>query len=272
MVKQAITDAADGLPASTAGEWAKEKHRLLAQYIDASWGARAKFGDSTYMRSPAQHAQSLTLADAVPLVVNAKSAPPYRLALFFAARARPETLELGRRQVVARQVVARQVVVLIASRAHGDHREHRVDRADLESGHGLLEGLAGLQALLRRAHRRAVPGRAAVHRRPMPSRTPRASQVGPQGLDVLCELDERLFHPDVPDEFIRAVFDVMRKCPQHTFQVLTKRSERLAQLARHLAWPNNVWMGVSVEDARVVERIDHLRDIPAVVRSCHLSR
>src|ERR1700741_1197216 len=46
-----------------------------------------------------------------------------------------------------------------------------------------------------------------------------------------------LFHPDVPDEFIRAVFDVMRECRQHTFQVLTKRSERLAQLGPLLAWP-----------------------------------
>lgn len=75
-----------------------------------------------------------------------------------------------------------------------------------------------------------------------------------------------LFHEDVPDEFIRAVFAVMSECPQHTFQVLTKRSERLAQLGASLLWPANVWMGVSVEDARVIKRVDHLRAIPAAVR------
>jgi len=75
-----------------------------------------------------------------------------------------------------------------------------------------------------------------------------------------------LFHEDVPEEFIRAVFDVMAACPQHTFQVLTKRSERLTHLATALTWPRNVWMGVSVEDERVIERIDHLRSVPASVR------
>jgi protein gp37 len=75
-----------------------------------------------------------------------------------------------------------------------------------------------------------------------------------------------LFHDDVSDEFIRAVFDVMRDTPRHTFQVLTKRSKRLARLAPHLEWPANVWMGVSVETARYRFRIDHLRQVPAAVR------
>jgi protein gp37 len=75
-----------------------------------------------------------------------------------------------------------------------------------------------------------------------------------------------LFHPDVPEEFVHAVFNVMRECPRHTFQVLTKRSERLAQLAPQLPWPSNVWMGVSVEDERVIERVDHLKAVPAAVR------
>ena len=75
-----------------------------------------------------------------------------------------------------------------------------------------------------------------------------------------------LFHPDVPDEFIHAVFNVMRECPRHTFQVLTKRSERLAQLGQQLPWPSNVWMGVSVEDGRVIERVEHLKAAPAAVR------
>ncbi|HTX41816.1 MAG TPA: phage Gp37/Gp68 family protein [Acidobacteriaceae bacterium] len=75
-----------------------------------------------------------------------------------------------------------------------------------------------------------------------------------------------LFHDDVPSEFIRAVFRTMRDCPQHTFQVLTKRSQRLRDLAPLLPWPSNVWMGVSVEDARVVGRIDDLVSVPAQVR------
>lgn len=75
-----------------------------------------------------------------------------------------------------------------------------------------------------------------------------------------------LFHEDIPDEYIARVFATMRECPQHTFQVLTKRAERLASLADKLPWPANVWMGVSVEDARVASRIDGLRAVPAAVR------
>jgi len=75
-----------------------------------------------------------------------------------------------------------------------------------------------------------------------------------------------LFHEDVPLEFIRQVFVTMRKTPRHTYQVLTKRSERLLELAPRLDWPRNVWMGVSVEDADVLNRIDDLRNVPAAVR------
>jgi protein gp37 len=75
-----------------------------------------------------------------------------------------------------------------------------------------------------------------------------------------------LFHKDVPEEFISKVFRTMEACPQHTFQILTKRSDRLATLAKRLPWPANVWMGVSVEDARVTYRINHLRQVPAAVR------
>src|SRR5580692_5253231 len=57
-----------------------------------------------------------------------------------------------------------------------------------------------------------------------------------------------LFHEDVPDEFIGRVFQTMAACPQHTFQVLTKRSGRLKHIAGQLPWPSNVWIGVSVED------------------------
>lgn len=75
-----------------------------------------------------------------------------------------------------------------------------------------------------------------------------------------------LFHPEVPLEFIAKVFKTMAECPQHQFQVLTKRSERLKELASQLAWPPNVWMGVSVEDERVISRITDLQEVPAAVR------
>src|SRR4051794_10560996 len=64
-----------------------------------------------------------------------------------------------------------------------------------------------------------------------------------------------LFHESVPVEFIGQVFATMNECPQHTFQVLTKRSERLAQIAPKLVWSRNFWMGVSVENDAVVNRV-----------------
>ena len=75
-----------------------------------------------------------------------------------------------------------------------------------------------------------------------------------------------LFHPDVPLEFIRRTFEVMADTPQHTYQILTKRSRRLRDLSDQLDWPDNVWMGVSVETERYTFRIDHLRRVGAKVR------
>lgn len=75
-----------------------------------------------------------------------------------------------------------------------------------------------------------------------------------------------LFHAKVPLSFIQAVFDVMRDTPHHTYQVLTKRSLRLKRLAPELEWPDNCWMGVSVENSEVLNRVDHLRSVPAAVR------
>jgi protein gp37 len=75
-----------------------------------------------------------------------------------------------------------------------------------------------------------------------------------------------LFHRDVPLEFIRRVFETMRECPQHVFQILTKRSERLQKIASGIDWPPNVWIGVSVENAAVLPRVDDLRVVPAAVR------
>lgn len=67
-----------------------------------------------------------------------------------------------------------------------------------------------------------------------------------------------LFHQDVPDEFIGRVFETMMECPQHTFQVLTKRAARLEKMASALPWPHNVWMGVTVENATELDRIASL--------------
>lgn len=75
-----------------------------------------------------------------------------------------------------------------------------------------------------------------------------------------------LFHEDIPEDFIRQVFAVMADVPRHTFQVLTKRHERLADLSRSLPWPPNVWMGVTIENRRFVHRADFLRQVPAAVR------
>ncbi len=75
-----------------------------------------------------------------------------------------------------------------------------------------------------------------------------------------------LFHEDVPFSFIRQVFDTMLACPQHTFQILTKRGARLREVGSVLPWPLNVWVGVSVEDSRVISRVQHLQEVPAATR------
>ena len=75
-----------------------------------------------------------------------------------------------------------------------------------------------------------------------------------------------LFHKDVPFAFIEKIFHTMIESPHHIYQILTKRSDRLRELSQDLPWPKNVWMGVSVEDQRVVSRIDDLREVPSHVR------
>jgi protein gp37 len=75
-----------------------------------------------------------------------------------------------------------------------------------------------------------------------------------------------LFHEDIPADYIARVFEVMTAASQHTFQILTKRAERLAELSGELDWPANVWMGVSIENRRFVHRADRLREVPAAVR------
>ncbi|MBS1902300.1 MAG: phage Gp37/Gp68 family protein [Bacteroidetes bacterium] len=75
-----------------------------------------------------------------------------------------------------------------------------------------------------------------------------------------------LFHPDIPLEFIQQVFKTMNETPHHTYQILTKRSERLRKVAKYLTWTENIWMGVSVEDERVANRITDLQHVPATTR------
>lgn len=75
-----------------------------------------------------------------------------------------------------------------------------------------------------------------------------------------------LFHAEVPDEFIVNVVETMMDASIHTFQILTKRSERLIAMDRVIDWPDNVWAGVTVEESRYIERIEHLRGIKAKIK------
>ena len=75
-----------------------------------------------------------------------------------------------------------------------------------------------------------------------------------------------LFHEAVPDDFIRRVFQTMVDAYQHIFQVLTKRAERVATIAKQLSWPQNIWMGVTVESQDYLHRVEHLCEVPAQVR------
>jgi protein gp37 len=79
-----------------------------------------------------------------------------------------------------------------------------------------------------------------------------------------------LFHRDVPLSYLLRIFEVMKRTPQHTYNVLTKRSKRLVQLAPELSWPPNVCMGVSVESDVYTYRAEHLRQVPARARFLQL--
>ena len=75
-----------------------------------------------------------------------------------------------------------------------------------------------------------------------------------------------LFHEDIPEDFIQRVFDVMNSVSRHTYQVLTKRPERMLELSPLLKWTQNIWAGVTVESADYVERLNTLREVPAELR------
>lgn len=87
-----------------------------------------------------------------------------------------------------------------------------------------------------------------------------------KGKKIFVNSMSDLFHEDVPLSFIRRVFDVMRDTSQHTYQILTKRSKRLKEVANQLKWPQNVWMGVSVENTDYTFRIDELRSTNAQIK------
>jgi protein gp37 len=73
-----------------------------------------------------------------------------------------------------------------------------------------------------------------------------------------------IFHQDVPVDFLKQLFQTMNDCPQHTFRLLTKRTERMLELAPSFSWTYNISMGVTVENAKYLSRIDDLREIPVV--------
>lgn len=75
-----------------------------------------------------------------------------------------------------------------------------------------------------------------------------------------------LFHKDVPDKFISSCFEVMNSTPRHTYQILTKRPDRVLSLAKQLNWSENIWMGTSVENTDYVNRAKTIAKIPATVR------
>jgi len=75
-----------------------------------------------------------------------------------------------------------------------------------------------------------------------------------------------IFHKDVPLDYIKLIFSTMEKADWHIFQVLTKRADRLAEVAKHLPWPKNVWMGVTVETEKEVGRIKQLQKVPASIK------
>jgi protein gp37 len=87
-----------------------------------------------------------------------------------------------------------------------------------------------------------------------------------KGRTIFVNSMSDLFHKDLPLPYIQRVFDVMNRCPQHTFQILTKRPEIALAHAPHLTWSPNIWMGTSVENALVIHRIPSLQRITAHIR------
>ena len=75
-----------------------------------------------------------------------------------------------------------------------------------------------------------------------------------------------LFHKNVPSDFIQSVFKTMNEVPQHTFQVLTKRPDRVIQLNKNIKWTSNIWLGTSVESSKWISRIERLKETGAITK------
>ena len=148
---------------------------------------------------------------------------------------------------------------------------HRVDRGNVEPGHRLRQDQPRLQALLRRADGEAPPRNGAGNYRNGFKLTLQPHMLElplrwKKPMTIFVNSMSDLFHEDVPTDFIQQVFAVMRKASWHSFQVLTKRADRVARLDPELAWTPNIWMGTSVESAKYERRIDELRKARAHVR------
>lgn len=109
-----------------------------------------------------------------------------------------------------------------------------------------------------------LPGSATIRLHPERLRLPLSWRASRR---IFVNSMSDLFHEEVPDAFVRKVFEVMKSASWHTFQILTKRHERLANVSPTLEWPSNVWIGVSVENQYWADRrIPLLKTVPAVVR------
>ena len=146
-----------------------------------------------------------------------------------------------------------------------------MDAGDLEPGHRLRQGLPGCAHCYAEtfAERwRGIPGH--------PYEQGFDLSSGPSGFEqplrwkrprlIFVNSMSDLFHERIPEAYVREVFEVMGRASHHTFQILTKRQDRLAELAPTLRWHPNVWMGVSIENRRFVHRADYLREVAAAVR------
>ena len=146
-----------------------------------------------------------------------------------------------------------------------------MDTGDLEPGYRMLQSVTWLRSLLRRDVRGAVarcagaPIRARVRLQALAGASWSATPLEEIRVIFVNSMSD-LFHEDVPLAYLQQAFEIMVEAQQHVFQVLTKRHERLAEVASQLPWPNNVWMGVSIENKRWVNRTDYLRSVPAAVR------
>ena len=134
-----------------------------------------------------------------------------------------------------------------------------MDGIVVEPGNRVHENQRGVRALLCRTH-------GAASARHGPAQLPQRirSDLSPRHARTAAEVEE--VHKAVPAEFIGEIFFTMNQARWHTFQILTKRADRLRQLAPRLKWTSNIWMGVTVENDRHVDRIDWLRKVPAAVR------